>query len=169
MATRYNRIIVGRISGVFGIKGWVKVFSYTEPRENIVRYSPWRLLRAGLTQVNEVAAGRCHGAAVVAKLRGVDAREAAASLGGADIEVARQQFDPLPHGEYYWADLQGLEVKDMRGVTLGRIDHLLCAGAHDVLVVEGERQRLIPFASSSIVKDVDLDRGVVWVDWSPDY
>ncbi len=169
MDAHYDRIILGRISGLFGVKGWVKVFSYTEPRENVIRYSPWHLLRAGLEQVHEVAAGRCHGAAVIAQLRGVDDRDAAANLIGADIEIARQQLEPLPPGEYYWAELQGLEVKDLGGSMLGRIDHLLRTGAHDVLVVEGERQRLIPFVRGGIVKDVDLDRGVVRVDWSPDY
>ncbi len=166
---RCNRILVGRISGLFGVRGWIKVFSYTEPRDNIVRYSPWHLRCAGGERAVEVAAGRSHGEGVVAKLKGVDDRDAAAALAGADIEVDRRQLEPLPAGEYYWAQLLGLQVVDMQGRTLGAVDHLLRTGANDVLVVEGDRQRLIPFVQGVIVRDIDLDAGVMRVDWEPDY
>jgi 16S rRNA processing protein RimM len=166
---RHDRILVGRISGLFGVKGWIKAFSYTEPRANIVRYSPWHLLCAGGERVIEVASGRCHGEAVVAKLQDVDDRDAAALLVGADIEVGYQQLERLPIGEYYWAQLLGLEVIDVQGRALGVVDHLLRTGANDVLVVEGDRQRLIPFVQGAIVKDIDLAAGVMRVDWAPDY
>jgi 16S rRNA processing protein RimM len=166
---RRDRILVGRISGLFGIDGWVKVFSYTEPRENIVRYSPWRLLCAGGELTVEVTSGRGHGESVVAKLQGVDDRDSAALLIGAEIEVSYQQLEPLSAGEYYWVQLLGLKVIDMQGRALGIIDHLLRTGANDVLVVEGERPRLIPFAQGQIVKEIDLAAGVVRVDWAPDY
>jgi 16S rRNA processing protein RimM len=169
MAAAGDRIRLGRISGLFGVKGWLKIFSYTEPRENIVRYTPWHLLRRGGERTIQVSSGRAHGGGVVAKLCGVDDRDAAADLVGAEIEVHRAQLEPLAPGEYYWAQLTGLAVYDLQERPLGKIDHLLRTGAHDVLVIEGERQRLIPFVRGAVVKDIDLDRGVMRVDWSPDY
>jgi 16S rRNA processing protein RimM len=169
MNARCNRILVGQISGLFGVKGWINVFSYTEPRDNIIRYSPWRLVYESTERTIEVSDGHSHGAAVVAKLKGVDDRDMAAALVGADIEVYYQQLEPLAPGEYYWAQLLGLNVMDMEGRALGRLDRLLRTGANDVLVVEGERQRLIPFVQGQIVKEIDLAKGVMRVDWSPDY
>jgi 16S rRNA processing protein RimM len=170
MASRHpDRITVGRICGLFGVKGWVKVFSYTEPRENICRYSPWHLLGAQGDRSIEVSDGRLQGQAVVVKLEGVDDRDAAGALQGLDIEVDWAQLNALPPGEYYWEQLCGLEVFDTRGRPLGRIDHLLRTGAHDVLVVEGERQRLIPFVQGAIVKRIDLDPGTMLVEWAPEY
>jgi len=163
------RVRVGRIAGLCGVSGWVKIFSYTEPRENIVQYSPWWLLRAGSEELRAVAEGRRHGNAVIARLQGVEDRDAAAELVGTEIEVEDAQLEPLPPDEFYWAQLQGLEVVELQGRSLGRIDHLLRTGAHDVLVIEGERQRLIPFVRGAVVKDIDLDARVMRVDWAPDY
>jgi 16S rRNA processing protein RimM len=164
-----DHVLVGRISGLFGVNGWVKVFSYTEPRDNIVRYRRWRLLRAGDERRIDVVSGSSHGHSVVVKLHGVHDRDAAAGLIGAHIAVGLDQLDPLPDGDYYWAQLLGLEVVDLQERILGTVGHLLRTGAHDVLVLEGERQRLIPFVRDRVVKDIDLGAGVIRVDWSPDY
>ena len=136
MNDRQARVRIGRVSGLFGVSGWVKVFSYTEPRENIVQYSPWRLVRAGGEELKAVAEGRREGDAVVVRLQDVEDRDTAAALVGAEIEVEASQFEPLPPDEFYWAQLQGLEVVELQGRSLGRIDHLLRTGAHDVLVVD---------------------------------
>lgn len=167
--SRSDRIAVGRICGLFGAKGWVKIFSYTEPRENICRYSPWHLLGPQGERAIEVSDGRLQGETVVAKLVGIDDRDAAAALQELDIEVDWAQLDPLPPGEYYWEQLSGLAVLDTQGRLLGVVDHLLRTGAHDVLVVAGERQRLIPFVQGAIIKHVDLGAGTIRVDWAPDY
>ncbi|MGI8740806.1 MAG: ribosome maturation factor RimM [Gammaproteobacteria bacterium] len=169
MNDRQARVRIGRVSGLFGVSGWVKVFSYTEPRENIVQYSPWRLVRAGGEELKAVAEGRRQGDVVVVRLQDVEDRDTAAALVGAEIEVEASQFEPLPPDEFYWAQLQGLEVVELQGRSLGRIDHLLRTGAHDVLVVDGERQRLIPFVRGAVVKDIDLEARVMRVDWAPDY
>jgi 16S rRNA processing protein RimM len=166
---RSDRVLVGRISGVFGVEGWIKVYSYTEPRENVVNYSPWRLLGRDGELVREVLAGRRHGNGVVAKLQAIDDRDAAAALVGVDIQLCREQLETLSAGEYYWADLVGLEVVDLEGKTLGTVSQLLRTGANDVLVVEGDRERLIPFVQGAIVTDIDLDAGRMRVDWAPDY
>ena len=151
------------------MRGWVRVFSYTEPRDNIVNYQPWYLKRQGQWQQRELAEGRRHGKGVVAHLQGCDDRNAAALLIGADIGVRRGQLPPVAAGEYYWSDLQGLEVVTLQGECLGTVDHLFETGANDVLVVKGEREHLIPFVPGHVVQDVDLDRRQIRVDWDKDF
>lgn len=163
-------ITVGRISGVYGVKGWVKVYSHTRPRENILRYSTWHLEQADDWQVQVLESGRSHGKAIVAKLKGCDDRDAAAALMGATIAVRREQLPQAAPGEYYWADLQGLDVVNLDGIELGRVSHLLETGANDVLVVkQGKIERLIPFVMGDFVTDIDLDAGRMQVDWDPDF
>lgn len=160
----------GEISGVFGVKGWVKVFSYTQPRENILQYSPWILRKKGSEQDVKLIAGRRHGNAVVAELQGISDRDAALDLIGAEILIRRSQLPKNPPGEYYWADLVGLTVENQEGIVLGRVDHLMETGANDVLVVvDGEVERLIPFVQQQVVLSVDLDSGMIVVDWDPDF
>jgi 16S rRNA processing protein RimM len=145
------------------------VFSYTRPRDNIVHYRPWYLNREGEWQEHELSEGRQHGKGVVARLAGCEDRDAASRLIGAEIGVRREQLPAAQPGEYYWSDLQGLEVVTLQGESLGTVDHLLETGANDVLVVTGERERLIPFVLGQVVDDVDLARGEIRVDWDRDF
>ena len=112
-------VAVGRVSGLYGVRGWVKIFSYTRPRENIVNYQPWILERGSKTDRRDVDAGRVHGKGVIAHLSGVDDRDSAAALVGADILVDRAQFAQTAENEFYWADLVGLEVVTTSGEILG--------------------------------------------------
>jgi 16S rRNA processing protein RimM len=162
-------VTLGRISGVFGVKGWVKVHSYTDPRDNIVGFAAWTLRRSGIQSTVELEDGRSHGGNVVAKLRGVDDREQARELIGAEVFVERAELPACRPGEYYWTDLEGLEVRAMNGEVLGRVDHLVATGANDVLVLSGERPRLIPFVVGDVIRSVDLDAGVIVADWSPEF
>jgi 16S rRNA processing protein RimM len=164
-----NLVRLGRISGVHGIKGWVKIYSYTEPRDNIVRFDTWLLEQNGTTESVELEAGDSHGKNVLAKLRGVADRDQAERLIGAEISVERAALPPCGPGEYYWADLEGLTVRAAGGKELGVVDHMLATGAHDVLVLEGDGSRLIPFVMGEIVQDVDLDAGVIVVDWDESF
>lgn len=164
-----ERLILGRITGLYGVRGWVKVYSYTDPRENILRYSPWQLGLGGRWREAEVQGGRVHGKGVIAKLEGCDDRDAAAGLMGAEIAIRREQLEPLEAGEFYWADLIGLTVINEDGLRLGVVDHLFETGANDVLVVRGERERLIPYAPGEIVTAVDLERGELRVRWDPEF
>jgi len=160
----------GEISGVFGVKGWVKVFSFTEPRENILSYSPWILQKNNQSREINVTAGQRHGNNVVAELEGVSDRDAAVALIGWKILIKKQQLPKPNPGEYYWADLVGLKVETLNGVCLGQIDHLLETGANDVLVVvDGEVERLIPFLQKQTVLTIDLEAGLMVVDWDPDF
>ena len=160
---------LGRISGLYGVKGWLKVFSHTAPRENILAYSPWFLYRDGQWEAYEIEAGRRHGKGVVARLAGVEDRDAAVTLTGADIAIAREQLGDLEAGEYYWTDLEGLEVVATDGTVLGIIDHLFETGANDVMVVKGDRERLVPFIRPGVVREVNFTTRRVVVDWDPDF
>ena len=162
-------ILLGRVTGLYGVKGWIKVHSHTHPRENIVNFVRWTLRRGDEHTPMDVEHGRLQGRTVVAKLQGIDDRDRARRLIGAEIVIERGDLPPCEPGEYYWADLEGLAVRTAAGDDLGRIDYLISTGAHDILVVAGERQRLIPFVKQRIVREIDLKRGLIVVDWDPDY
>ena len=173
-----TRVGIGRISGVFGVRGWVKVYSYTSPRVNVVRYSPWFLRQDGVESTRAVLAGQAHGDGVVASLQGVTDRDAAAELIGAEIEVERATLGPGIGGpeqetgtpaEFFWVDLQGMQVRSEDGSSFGVVDHLFETGANDVMVVVGAGRHLIPFIYGSVVKSVDGGRRLITVDWDPDF
>ena len=161
-------VILGRIVGLFGVRGWIKVYSYTEPREAVLDYRDWLLGRDGDWQWVELAEGKRHGKAVIARLEGIDDRDAAAELIGSDIGVDRDALPEPEEGHYYWADLEGLAVVHRDGSELGRVACLMATGANDVLVVDGPVERLIPFVPGTVILDVDLARGVIRVDWEWD-
>lgn len=162
-----RRVVLGRISGVYGVRGWVRVYSETEPRESVLGYSPW-LLGPNLKPY-AVIEGRRHGKGVVARLDACEDREQAAALVNQEIAVDRAQLPPAAPDEPYWADLEGLAVWNREGIFLGRVDHLFSTGVNDVLVVSGERERLLPFAWGDVIHSVDLDQGRIEVDWDPDF
>lgn len=160
---------VGRISGLFGVRGWVKVFSHTEPRERVLEYQPWLVEQAGTVRELRVNDGRAHGKGVVALIDGFDTRDAAATLVGATIRIPRAQFAPLDEDEFYHADLEGLDVVTKEGHPLGQVDHLFETGANTVMVVRGERERLVPFTPGVAVLEVDLEGRLITVDWDPEF
>lgn len=172
-----DRLVVARITGCYGLKGWVKVHSYTDPPENVLGYGGWQVRRGGGLEPIEFDSGKRRGKGLVAHIKGVDDRTLAESYKGLDVEIPASVLPALPEGEYYWRDLQGLEVwcreNDDR-VLLGKVDHLIETGANDVLVVapsEGsvdQRERLIPYLPGDSVTGVDLASGVIEVDWFVD-
>ncbi len=162
-------VVMGRVSGLYGVRGWVKVFSYAEPREGIAEYAPLYLGAGEDWRVVEVAEARAHGKGVVLRFEGIADRDAAARLVGCDIAVRREQLPEPAAGEYYWADLIGLKVVTVEGIELGVVDHLFETGANDVVVVKGERERLIPFLSGSVIAGIDLGQRVMRVDWDPGF
>lgn len=166
-------ITLGCITGVYGVKGWVKVFSDTDPRESICNYSTWLLKRQHGWQRIAVENGRKQGKNIVAKLAGIDDRDMAAALSGCAIAVSRDQLAAAKPGEYYWMDLEGLQVVTTEGVDLGCVDHLFETGANDVVVVREQnseaRERLIPWLPGEVVIEVSLDSGQMIVDWDPEF
>ena len=167
--SKQQQINVGRISGVFGVKGWVKVFSFTDIRENILNYSPWLLKKDSESRLVAVIDGKLQGKAVVAQLDGVNDRDQAASLMGWDIFITPDQLPKVAKGEYYWSELMGLNVETIDGVQLGVVDSLLETGANDVIIVQGDRERVIPFLQGQTIINIDLDAGRIIVDWDPEF
>ncbi len=160
---------VGEIVGAFGVLGWVKVRSFTDPPANILNYIPWALGSSEAPRSAKLVEGRPQGAGVVARLEGVEDRDQAIALKGTRILVPRQCFPDASPGTYYWADLIGLDVVTVAGVALGKVRGLLETGANDVLDVKGERDRLIPFVVGEFVKNVDLAESRITVDWDPEF
>jgi 16S rRNA processing protein RimM len=171
MTATGRRVLIGRIVGLYGVQGWLKIESWAEPRMRIFDYQPWLLTAAsGVETKIEGVKGRAQGKGMVAQLPGVDDREQAAALIGTDIHVDRDQLPPPAEDEYYWVDLEGLEVVSIDNVELGRVSHLFATGANDVVVVrDGARERLIPFVQGSYVRSVDLSAGRMVVDWDPEF
>jgi len=165
-----KQLHVGKISGVFGIKGWIKVFSFTGHREDILKYSPWLLKKNNSVKTVEVIVGQLQSKGVVAQLKGVNDRNEAEALIGWDIFIDYAKLPPAKHGEYYWSDLIGLQVENTEGILLGVIDSLLETGANDVIIVQGEaRQHAIPFIREQIILEVDLTARKMRVDWDADF
>jgi 16S rRNA processing protein RimM len=161
-------ICVGHVLGAQGIKGWIRVFSNTSPRENIVSYSPWLIEQGdGLEEVK--VKGRLQGKNVIAKLQGIDDRTRAETLTGCKLYIDSRQLPGLENGEYYWSDLIGLAVETLQSEPLGVVSDMLETGADDVMVLKGDRERLIPFVMEEIVREVDLDKRRLVVDWHPEY
>lgn len=165
-----RRILLGRVHGAFGVRGELKLESFTDPANAIFRYQPW-ILRdpQGHERELEGARGRVTAKGVVAAFPGVGDRDAAEALRGSEVWVPRAALPPPKPGEYYWVDLEGLRVLNREGVDFGRVSHLFSTGANDVLVAEGERERMIPFLEPDYVVSVDFEAGVVTVDWDPDF
>lgn len=161
-------LIVGRICGVFGIRGWFKVHSYTHPRENIFDYTPWRLNIDQKWACYELAGARQHGKGLIAALRGWTDRDEVGELVGQEIAIQRQQLPKVAPDEYYWADLLEMDVVNTCGVALGKVVRLLPTGANDVLVVRGERERLIPFVKGIYVMAVHGNARQIEVAWDPE-
>lgn len=163
-------VVIGQIHALHGVQGAVKLLSFCEPRDRLGRYQPWTLvLPDGSTR--ELRHGKLSmaGKALVCTLDGVIDRDQAAALIGAEIRIARDKLPTLAAGEYYWSDLIGLTVRNLDGIELGRITEMLRTGANDVMKVEGERVRLLPYVPDQWVKAVDLEAGVMTVDWDPDF
>ena len=160
-------LTLGYVSGIHGVNGWVKIHSLTEPREAIFEYQPWLLGES--KQPTRISQGKRHGKHLIALFKEVKDREQAEGLLQLEIAVFRDQLPDLPTTEYYWTDLLGSSVKLEDGTDLGRIRNMLATGANDVMVVQGERERLIPFVQGPYVKSVDLVKGEVIVDWDPDF
>lgn len=168
-------VIMGKITSLYGVKGWVKIYSYTEPMENILSYKPWYIRLNGQQQVIKVDQGKRHGKGLIAKLAGCSDRDLAKQYCGAEIFVEQAQLPDLNGNEYYWHQLENLNVVTESDEVLGRVDYLIATGANDVLVVKGtadsidKRERLIPYLPDQVIKEINLETGTMRVDWDPEF
>lgn len=165
-------VVMGRIVAPYGVRGWVKVQSYAGAPDALLDYASWWIAeaRGGAPRPTAVLASRMHGSWVIARLQGVETREAAEQLQGLEVAVSRDALPEVADDEVYVRDLVGLDVRNRRGDALGRIDAVSDAGGQTILrvVADDGVERLIPFVSA-IVDEVDLDAGRVVVDWEADY
>lgn len=170
MNNEERHILLGRVVGAFGVRGELKLESFTEPKAAIFRYQPWQLRDAqGRERMVEGARGRETPKGVVATFPDVTDRDIAEAMRGTEVWVARSALPPPKAGEYYWVDLEGLRVVNLEGVDFGRVSHLYSTGANDVVVVQGDRERLIPFAMPDYVQSIDFDAQLITVDWDADF
>ncbi|PDH36009.1 MAG: ribosome maturation factor RimM [OM182 bacterium MED-G24] len=173
-------VVVGRLGGAYGIKGWIRLTSYTDPPEQIMKYQPWQLVRnkpgrsKGASSQIVVEAVQHQNNGLIAKLKGIDDRNEAEQWTGVDIEIEVGLLPVLDDEEVYWHQLEAMKVVNKSGECLGEVDHMMDTGAHDVLVVRPSEQsidgrdRMIPYVKEKIL-GVDLVSRIVQVDWAVDY
>jgi 16S rRNA processing protein RimM len=170
-------LLAGKITGAYGIKGWVKLHVLTDSPENFFAFSRWQVNRQGVPQPIVFEDGRPQGKGMIAKVAGVDSRTDAELLRGLEVWVPADELPELEAGDYYWHELEGMEVvseRDGQTVLLGEVDHLLETGANDVLVLRpcagsmDKRERLIPYLPGDVVLEVDREARQMRVNWHPD-
>ncbi|ROS05212.1 16S rRNA processing protein RimM [Sinobacterium caligoides] len=174
-----ERIVVGKISGVYGVKGWVKIHSFTEPMDNILGYKSFTTKLNGRDATIEFDQSRKHGKAIVGHIVGVDDREVARHYTRCELSVPIDQLPELQDDEFYWYQLTDLKVysrlPEGGEVLLGAVRNMLETGANDVLIVSrcenslDDKERLIPYIPGQYVLDVDLEQGRMTVDWDPEF
>lgn len=165
MQDKSKRILVGRITGIYGIKGWVKIESYTRPPENIFSYQPWFIKQESDWREIRLLDSKKSGKGLIGLLDQINDRDTARELIGADISIFRSQLQELKPGEYYWNDLLGMQVIDQKNNNLGQLKEIAETGANDVLIVEGNGRHLIPLIWGRYVLEVDQENGNIRVDW----
>lgn len=176
MKNSTEQVVLGQLGAVYGVKGWLKVQSYTDDAEAIFEYSPWVISKNGKLQQVQVEEWRRHNKSLIAKLATVDDRDAAHLLTGSDIIVSAEQLPDLPEGEFYWRDLMGMTVVNQDGYDMGVVDQIMATASNDVMVVKansndafGRSERLIPFIQSQYVSEIDKDNQRIVVDWPADF
>ena len=157
---------MGRIRAPHGLKGWIKIQPFTQETEGLLDYPAWWVGSGDEWQQHRISESAVHGSIVVARLEGFTDREAAAGLRGKDIAVPRAVMPQNQEGEFYWNDLIGMEISHRDARKLGRVTKILETGANTVLVVQGDKELLVPFIEDVIVS-VDLKARMVIVEWEP--
>ena len=184
-----THVVMGRIGAAYGLKGWIKLFSFTDPPENLLEHRKFFIVGNNLAkkvarnvansdetplQEIEIDQARAQGQGFVGHIKGCDEREQTRNYTGKELLLPKQVLPALEAG-YYWHQLEGLRVVNLVGEELGTVHHLLATGANDVLVVHAsdtsidKQERLLPYVWGQVVLAVDLDVGMIKVDWDKDY
>ena len=162
-------IVLGWLTSPHGLKGWMKIQSHTRPNIDIFKYDHWLVSDDNGWKKIKLENSRSQGKGLIVKLQGCDDRNQAEAFGKREIAISAEQLETLATNEYYWSDLIGLRVKSQQGFDFGQVDSLVETGSNDVLVVKGEKERLIPYISPDVIKRIDLDAAIIEVDWDPDF
>ena len=176
MSSKQEPVVLGKLASSHGIKGWLKITTYTDSVEGIFDYSPWLIKEQGEWREVKVLQWRFQGKAVVASLEGVETRDQAQMLTNCEIAVTQQQMETLPEDEFYWRDLIGCEVVNTKGYNMGKVQEIVETGSNDVLLVKanakdgfGKAERMIPFVTEQFIIEVNLPEKQITVDWDPDF
>jgi len=175
MNVKDKSAVMGKVTSVYGVKGWVKVMSFTQPKENISQYKNWVLDHSGERITVKVSHCKPHANGLIAQLDGCSDRELAKQYCGSLITVSQSELPELSNGEFYWHQLEDLRVVTVEDMLLGKVSHLIETGSNDVLVIkkcEGSidgRERMVPYLPDQVVKKIDLDAGLIEVEWDPDF
>jgi 16S rRNA processing protein RimM len=161
-------VIIGRFGSTHGIRGWLKVHSFTDPADNIVDYLPWLIEQQQNWHPLAIEQLQNSSHIILAKIAGCNTPEQACAYVNKLIAIERESLPILKKDEYYWSDLEGLQVINQQGIQLGTIDHLFATGANDVMVVKGDKERLIPYINNTVLQ-IDLTQGIMIVDWDPEF
>lgn len=157
---------VGKITGVHGVRGMVKVLPEGDDPSAFLACEHWHVKRGAETTLFHLERGQVYQQkGLLLKFKEIASPEAGRLWVGAELLLERDAFPALEVG-YYWADLEGLDVYNVQGVHLGKVSHLFETGANDVLVVkDGRKELLIPYVPTHIVVEVNLATGTLVVDW----
>lgn len=176
MSEQNNRIVMGKLGSTYGIRGWLKVFSYTDNAESIFDYTPWYLNQKGKWVEYKVESWKRHGQGYVCKLAGLDVREDAQLMTNFEIAIDPASLPELSEDEFYWRELFGMQVFTTKGYDLGKVTDLLETGSNDVLVIKanlkdafGQKERLVPYLEEQVIKKVDREARRIEVDWDPGF
>ena len=173
--TTEKKILLGKVGRVHGVSGWVRLTSYTTPPGNILDYPLLCVELNGKLGTLEVDASQRQPKELLVHFAGYDSPEVSRALTGKEVWVTSSELPDLEYGEFYWYELVGLEVTNLQGEILGTVSGLLETGANDVLVVQpsarscDQRERLIPYLTGSVVKQVSVSAVSLVVDWDTDY
>ncbi|MBT3277588.1 MAG: ribosome maturation factor RimM [Candidatus Thioglobus sp.] len=166
--TNNKRLLIGQINGLFGVQGWVKLFSYANPRKNILSYKPWHIEVDGVWTTLEAIKGREQGKTIVAQLKGVNDREVARNYIGTELYIERSQLPKLPEGKYYWDELTNLEVINTNNILLGKISYMVDTGSNSVMVINGDNEHWVPYIEPFLIS-IDMDKRQILVDWDENF
>ncbi len=158
-------VVIGKIGATFGIKGWLKIQSFTENKFDITEFFPWFIEQGNKWKEIEIEETRDHGKIIIAKFVGINNPEDARLLTGKKIAIPSSQLPTLKKNEYYWRDLEGLTVKNKNGEILGTLIYLMKTGGNDVMVIKNDKEYAIPYLPDTVVISVDLKERVIVVDW----
>ncbi|MBI2786212.1 MAG: ribosome maturation factor RimM [Legionella longbeachae] len=169
MNNQENWIVIARFGRPHGIKGFVTVHSFTEPRENVLNYADWHACMNNKWQPIKLLHAEVQNKSIIVQVEGYPDRELVAQLTNIEIAVQQAQLKNLAPGEYYWHQLIGMNVTNQKGELLGKVVEIIPTGANDVLVVEGNKRYLIPYLPDQFILEINPDQQVITVDWDVDF
>ncbi len=174
--SKEEQIILGKVGAVYGIKGWLKIHSFTDETEAILDYFPWSLKLGNKTQAVEITDWRKHNKGLIVKVANIDDRDEAQALVGSEVLTSEAALPELSKDDFYWRDLIGMSVVTNKGYDLGVVSDMMETGANDVLVVKAnlndgfsKKERLIPYLFEQVVESVSLENKQICVDWDPGF